>query len=107
MIIVNVILPLPIRKYFKYFMPDSMYPVIGGRILVPFRSKYTIGIVTSFFDKKNISDLKLEFVKLSIDTESIYSNVLFDILIWLSKYYHFPIGSIFFSILPKYLKNFF
>ncbi|WP_295164776.1 primosomal protein N' [uncultured Buchnera sp.] len=104
-IIVKVVLPLPIRKYFKYFMPDFMYPIIGGRVLVPFRSKNIVGIVVSFFDEKNTSDLNLEFVKSCIDTEPIYSHFLLKILIWLSKYYHFPVGSIFFSILPKYLKK--
>ncbi|AAM67681.1 replication restart helicase PriA [Buchnera aphidicola] len=105
MIIVKVVLPLPIRKYFKYFMPDSMCPIIGGRIVVPFRSKDIVGIVISFCNKKNISNLNLAFVKSCIDTESIYSDVVFSILIWLSRYYYFPIGSIFFSILPKYLKK--
>lgn len=105
MIIVKVILPFPIRKNFKYFMPDSMRPVIGGRIIVPFRSKDTIGIVISFFDEKNINNLNLKFVKFSLDTESIYSDVLLNILIWLSRYYYFPIGSIFFSILPNYFKK--
>lgn len=103
MIIVNVVLPLPIRQYFKYIMPDPMFPVIGGRIIVPFRSKDIIGIVISFYKKLDKTQLNLKYVKKIIDNKSFYTRFLLDILIWISKNYHCPIGNLLFSVLPKIL----
>lgn len=105
MIIVKVVLPVPIRQYFKYFMPDFMFPVIGGRILVPFKSKDVVGIVVSFYKEVNISQLNFKYVKLLIDTKSLYSNIVLELMIWISKNYHCPIGNLFFSILPKVLHS--
>lgn len=107
MIIVKVILPFPIRESFQYFMPESMIPVIGGRVIVPFHSKDIIGIVISFYNQKNISEISLQFIKSSIDTKSIYNDVLLNILVWSSKYYYVPLGKLFFSILPKFLRKIF
>jgi len=104
-IIVKVILPVPIRQYFKYFMPDSMHPIIGGRILVPFNSKEVIGIVVSFYEKSNISQLHLKCVIALIDKKSIYTNIVLNLLIWVSKNCHCPVGNLFFSVLPKILHS--
>lgn len=105
MIIVKVILPLPIRRYFKYFMPNFMHPIVGGRIIVPFRSKEVVGIVIDFYHQMNTSQLNLKSVISLIDTESCYNQNLFDILIWISKNYYCPIGNVFFSVLPKLLRS--
>ncbi|QIQ41728.1 MAG: primosomal protein N' [Buchnera aphidicola (Microlophium carnosum)] len=105
MIIVKVVLPLPIRQYFKYFMPDFMYPVIGGRILVPFNSKCIIGIVVAFYKKNDISKLNFKYVKALIDTKSLYTNIILDLINWINKHCHCPIGNLFFSILPKILRS--
>ncbi|WAI11886.1 MAG: primosomal protein N' [Buchnera aphidicola (Macrosiphum albifrons)] len=105
MIIVKVVLPIPIRQYFKYFIPNCMRPVIGGRILVPFNSKYIIGIVVAIYKKNDISPLNLKCVKSLIDTKSLYPDIILDLLEWISKNYHCPIGSLFFFILPKILHS--
>ncbi|QCI23678.1 primosomal protein N' [Buchnera aphidicola (Macrosiphoniella sanborni)] len=105
MIIVKVVLPFPIRRYFKYFMPDCMYPVIGGRIIVPFHSKEIIGIVIDFYNEIDTSQLDLKYVISLIDTQSLYNKSILDILIWTSKNYQCPIGNLFFSILPKLLRS--
>ncbi|AWH90645.1 primosomal protein N' [Buchnera aphidicola (Melanaphis sacchari)] len=103
MIILDVILPIPIRKSFKYFMPDAMQPVIGGRVIVPFRSKNRMGIIISYSNIKNIDNLNFKFIKQSIDNQSFYSKSLLYILTWLDKIYFCPIGIIFFEVLPRYL----
>ncbi|WP_367682636.1 hypothetical protein [Buchnera aphidicola] len=106
MIIVKVVLPLPIRSSFNYILPHSMTPIVGSRVLVPFRSKEMVGIIISFkIEKKNINNLNFKFVKHIIDNRPIYTRVLLYTLIWTSKYYYLPIGSLFFLILPKILKN--
>ncbi|QCI17530.1 primosomal protein N' [Buchnera aphidicola (Acyrthosiphon lactucae)] len=103
MIIIKVVLPIPIRKYFEYFLPNFMCPVIGGRVLVPFNSKDLVGIVISFYKKNNISQLNFKYVKLLIDKKSLFSNITLDLIKWTSKNYYCPMGNLFFSILPKIL----
>ncbi|WP_348769494.1 replication restart helicase PriA [Buchnera aphidicola] len=104
MIIVDVILPFPVWTHFSYIMPYSMIPIIGSRVIVPFRSKNVIGIIISICKKEKASDLNLKIVKSIIDHEPILNISLLNIFIWLSKYYYTPIGSLIFSIFPNVLK---
>ncbi|QCI22579.1 primosomal protein N' [Buchnera aphidicola (Macrosiphum gaurae)] len=104
-VIIKVVLPIPVRQYFKYFIPNCMRPVIGGRILVPFNSKHMIGIVVAIYKNNNISQLNLKCVQSLIDTKPLYSDVILDLLKWISKNYHCPIGNLFFFILPKILHS--
>ncbi|QIQ41171.1 MAG: primosomal protein N' [Buchnera aphidicola (Aphis urticata)] len=105
MIIVDVVLPFPIRKYFSYIFPYLMNPIIGSRVLVPFHSKDVIGIIIAFDKRRNLNSLNFKFVKRVIDHQPMLNSSLLHILIWLSKYYHYPIGSIFLSILPNFFKS--
>jgi primosomal protein N' (replication factor Y) len=102
-IIVTVVFPIPIRQYFKYFLPDSMKPIIGSRVIVPFKNKNRIAVIISFFQTLNSHQLNLKFVKCVVDTESLYTDITIDLLIWIVKNYHCPIGCIFFLALPKSL----
>ncbi|WP_422667078.1 replication restart helicase PriA [Buchnera aphidicola] len=105
MSIAIVVLPLPIRQCFKYYIPHSMIPVIGGRVIVPFRSKNLIGIVLSIYSHVNEEMEEYKHIISVIDHKSLYTHVLLDILVWLSNYYYCPIGNIFFSILPTFLRK--
>jgi len=82
-----------------------MEPIIGARVIVPFRSKNVIGIIISINTIKNINIKNFKFIKRIIDNESIFNVSLLNILIWLSKYYQYPIGSIFSLILPNILSS--
>lgn len=104
MIIVDVILPLPIRACFSYLFPDLMNPIIGGRVIVPFHSKDIIGLVIAVHYKESKNSLNLKFIKSIVDDQPILNSSLLNIFIWSSKYYYYPIGSIFFSILPNISK---
>ena len=42
----DVALPVPLDTAFTYSVPDGMQPVVGGRVLVPFRQQRMSGIVT-------------------------------------------------------------
>ena len=57
----DVALPVPLDTAFTYRLPDGMQPVVGGRVLVPFRQQRLSGVVTALHDRapkvqtKNIS----------------------------------------------------
>ena len=48
----DVALPVPLDIVFTYAVPDGMQPVVGGRVLVPFRQQRMSGIVTALHDRK-------------------------------------------------------
>ena len=42
----DVALPVPLDIVFTYRIPEGMQPVVGGRVLVPFRQQRMSGVVT-------------------------------------------------------------
>ncbi len=48
----DVALPVPLDTVFTYGIPDGMQPVVGGRVLVPFRQQRMSGVVTDLHDRK-------------------------------------------------------
>jgi primosomal protein N' (replication factor Y) (superfamily II helicase) len=47
----DVALPVPLDTAFTYRIPDGMQPVVGGRVLVPFRQQRMSGVVTALHDR--------------------------------------------------------
>ena len=47
----DVALPLPLDTTFTYRLSSGMQPVVGGRVLVPFRQQRMSGVVTALHDR--------------------------------------------------------
>jgi primosomal protein N' (replication factor Y) (superfamily II helicase) len=50
----DVALPVPLDMVFTYRVPADAAPVVGGRVLVPFRQQRMTGIVVELHDRKPI-----------------------------------------------------
>ncbi len=48
----DVAVPVPLDATFTYRIPDSADPIVGGRVIVPFRQKRLCGIVTELHDRE-------------------------------------------------------
>src|SRR5258708_34180784 len=48
----DVALAVPLDMVFSYRVPDGATPVVGGRVLVPFRQQRMTGIVVEAHDRK-------------------------------------------------------
>ena len=48
----DVALPVPLDMAFTYRIPTGLEPVVGGRVLVPFRQRRMTGIVVEAHDRK-------------------------------------------------------
>src|SRR5437868_10148121 len=48
----DVAVPVPLDTVFTYRIPEGMAPVVGGRVLVPFRQQRMSGIVVALHDRK-------------------------------------------------------
>lgn len=107
--ILSVVFPIFSEKKFEYLFLKNKnidYPIIGSRVLVPFKKLKLIGIIVSFCSskKRNIY-IKLKRICFLIDKNPIYTINLLNFLNWISKYYFQPFGYTLFYFLPKLFKT--
>ncbi|CAL1329471.1 replication restart helicase PriA [Candidatus Providencia siddallii] len=104
--IIQIALSIPLNYIFNYQLQKNMpIPVIGSRVIVPFKNNFSIGIVIQYKNNNKPLDKKIKKIKKIIDFESIFSKDLWKMLLWSSKYYYYPIGKILFYTLPKQLQQ--
>jgi primosomal protein N' (replication factor Y) len=93
----NVALPVPLDGTFTYRV-DGIDPVVGGRVLVPFRDKRLPGIVTSLHD--DAPPVKARLVLSVLDSAPVLDPSLMRLGEWVSHYYIAPLGEVFKTMLP-------
>jgi primosomal protein N' (replication factor Y) len=95
----DVALPVPLDATFTYLVPeDSPEPVIGGRVIVPFREQRLCGIVTELHDRK--PEFTVKRVSQVLDTTAALTPELMQLGRWIAQYYIAPIGEVFRGMLP-------
>ena len=104
--ILHIAIPCPVRQYFDYLTIEPNQNWTSGiRVRVPFGSRELIGMVlhvSSIEDDQDIS--KLKAITERIDLHPIINEELFNLIKWVSDYYHHPIGECFQASLPKKLR---
>lgn len=93
----DVALPMPLEMTFTYRVGDPA-PVVGGRVLVPFRTGREAGIVTALHD--NAPSMKAKTVLTVIDQAPVFDAVLLKLGEWITQYYLAPIGEVYRTMLP-------
>jgi primosomal protein N' (replication factor Y) len=94
----DVAVPVPLDMAFTYCVPDGAAPVIGGRVLVPFRQQRMMGIVVDLHDRK--PQIATKNILNVVDTAPVLDERLLRLGRWISDYYLAPIGEVFRSMLP-------
>jgi primosomal protein N' (replication factor Y) len=94
----DVALPVPLDMAFTYRVPEGMEPVVGGRVLVPFRQQRLSGIVTELHDRK--PSIQTKNVISVLDLAPVLDAQLLRLGQWIADYYLAPIGDVFRSMLP-------
>lgn len=92
-------------KSFDYYIPKDLQESLtpGMRVVVPVRNTTRKGFVSEIKETASFKDPKPIF---SIDAEkSLITKPLFDLALWISKYYITPIGKVLTSILPASLRK--
>ncbi len=97
----NVALAVPLRTTFTYKVPDRLAAEIqpGSRVVVPFRKKSLVGIVTEWTEQ-GPPDTKLREVQKCLDVIPALTKNLLDLGQWISSYYVAPIGEVYRAMLP-------
>ncbi len=99
----DVAVPVPLDTTFTYRVAEGMRPVVGGRVLVPFRNQRLSGIVTGLHDRKPDTagkDVQTKEVLSLLDAEPVLDEQLLRLGKWISNYYLAPLGEVFRTMLP-------
>src|SRR3954468_13767968 len=94
----DVAVPVPLDAAFTYRVPEGMEPVIGGRVLVPFRQQRMSGIVVELHDRK--PSVQTKNVVSVLDSTPVLDEALLRLGKWIADYYLAPIGDVFRTMLP-------
>jgi len=112
----DVALPVPLDMVFTYRLLESaqrelgtlestepVLPVVGGRVLVPFREQRLAGIVTDLHDRQPKTSGKPVLIKKIlrvVDGTPVLDEHLLKLGKWIGDYYLAPIGEVFRTMLP-------
>lgn len=103
--IIEIAINCPLRQTFDYLSDEpASHWQKGMRAKVPFASKTVIGIVTNV-KSVNQQQRKLKMVSERLDKEPCIDKELFELINWLSRYYHHPIGDCFATALPRKIRS--
>jgi primosomal protein N' (replication factor Y) len=94
----DVALPVPLDMVFTYRVPAEAAPVIGGRVLVPFRQQRLTGVVVELHDRK--PSVVIKNVLNVLDVTAVLDDQLLRLGRWISDYYLAPVGEVFRTMLP-------
>src|SRR6478672_3974464 len=94
----DVALPVPLDTAFTYGIANGMQPVIGGRVIVPFRQQRLSGIVVTLHDHK--PEVQTKNVIQTLDSEPVLDSSLMRLAKWIADYYLAPLGEVFRTMLP-------
>ncbi|MFY9560900.1 MAG: primosomal protein N' [Terriglobales bacterium] len=94
----DVALPVPLDMVFTYAIPAGMEPVVGGRVLVPFRQQRMSGIVVDLHDRP--PQVKTKNILEALDLSPVLDQQLLKLGKWIADYYLAPVGEVFRTMLP-------
>lgn len=103
--IARVALPVPLDKQFDYQIPAHLFPVIGGRVSVPFGRQTLVGIVTALVNHSEFSLDKLKPIKQVLDSQPVWPDKLYSLLQWCSLFYQYPLGDTLLNAMPSSLRK--
>ena len=94
----DVALPVPLDMVFTYHVMDDASPVVGGRVLVPFRQQRLTGIVVELHDRK--PSVAIKPILSVLDSTPVLDQQLLSLGRWIADYYLAPLGEVFRTMLP-------
>jgi primosomal protein N' (replication factor Y) len=94
----DVALAVPLDMVFTYRVPAAATPVVGGRVLVPFRQQRMTGIAVELHDRE--PSVKTKAIFNVLDVSPVLDAHLLRLGRWISDYYLAPLGEVFRTMLP-------
>ncbi len=103
--IARVALPVPLDKQFDYLIPPHLFPIIGGRVSVPFGRQTLVGVVTALVNHSEFSEQQLKSIKQVLDSQPVWPEKLYQLLHWCSQFYQYPLGDTLLNAMPSALRK--
>lgn len=104
--IVHIAVPSPLRQLFDYLSEkEASFWQPGMRVRVNFAGRDCIGIVLSASESEDQTGRKLKFIDAIIDETALIPEEVIQTVLWVSRYYHHPLGEAFQTALPKLIRN--
>ncbi|KOO10955.1 primosomal protein N', partial [Vibrio xuii] len=103
--IARVALPVPLDKQFDYLIPPHLFPIIGGRVSVPFGRQTLVGVVTALVNHSEFSQEQLKSIKQVLDNQPVWPESLYQLLQWCSPFYQYPLGETLLNAMPSALRK--
>ncbi|WP_191602167.1 primosomal protein N' [Marinomonas algicola] len=106
---VKVALPVPMRTLFEYKVPKAIalrHQLLPGmRLKVPFGKQTRLGIIVELCHQTEWDPEHVKPFTSLHDESPIMPTAIMDLCNWASRYYHHPIGEVFFHALPALLRK--
>jgi primosomal protein N' (replication factor Y) (superfamily II helicase) len=101
----RVALPVPVPRLFDYAGAGTMAAdaAVGCRVRVPFGNRELIGVVAGA--GLAAADLELRPALAVLDPAPLFHGELLESLQWLARYTHAPLGEVFATALPAWLRR--
>jgi primosomal protein N' (replication factor Y) len=106
--IIQVALPVPIRRTFDYLpLPDTPVNLLqpGTRVKVPFGKRQLIGIIHGVIPHSSFGDDNLKTITALLDEEPAITPALIRLCQWAADYYQHPLGDVYGHALPSLLRS--
>jgi primosomal protein N' (replication factor Y) (superfamily II helicase) len=94
----DIVVAVPLDMVFTYRVPANVAPVVGGRVLVPFRQQRMTGIVLGLHDQQ--PSMATKTVISALDSVPVFDAHLLRLGRWIADYYLAPLGEVFRTMLP-------
>ena len=95
----DVALPVPLDQVFTYAV-NGVVPVVGARVLVPFRGQRLMGVVVRVHDDAPKDDFEIKPVQQVLDDAALLPDELMELARWIASYYVAPLGEVLRGMLP-------
>jgi primosomal protein N' (replication factor Y) len=105
--IVHLAVPSPLRQLFDYLSDKPVaFWQAGMRVKVNFAGRLCIAIVIRVSEVDSATDIsKLKSIDEIIDSQALIPDEIMQTVLWVSRYYHHPLGECFQTALPKLLRK--
>ena len=105
--ILKVALNVPIDNLFDYKISSKslVQPKKGQRVKVQFGKQEKIGFIHDIVSNTTVPVSKLRTALKIIDDEALINKELLALISWVARYYHYPIGAVYATAVPLYLRQ--
>lgn len=101
----QVSLPRALPQCFDYWAPEDQNPVPGCRVRVPFGRTTLVGVLLARQTHPPSSQYTTKTILELLDTQPLWPNPLWGLLLWAARYYQTPLGLVWPTGLPKALRQ--